>query len=158
MEGAGHLDGDPNRHSDRHRGADLQLSQAAHDALRLAVARFRASEPRRRFPPVIHVGQPGGANADFVDLPERRLDHSLRVEVTAALLSRAQVGMKCPVAWLTRSGELGTEDCDLRWYAAARAAYGEAGETLAMVVVTRTGWYDPRSGTRREWKRLRLRT
>ncbi len=137
---------------------DLELSCAAHDALRLAVARFRASEPRRTFPPVVHVGRPGGGHVEFVDLTEHRLDHALRTEVTAALLSRAQTGMRRPVLWLTRAGMLGTEDLDLRWYAAARAAYGEAGVPLAMVVVTKSGWYDPRTDARREWKRLRIRT
>jgi hypothetical protein len=152
----GCMDGPGQAHGDRPPG--VQISRAAHDALRLAVARFRASEPRRSFPAVLHVGHPGGANADFVDLPERRLDHALRTEVTAALLSRALVNMVRPVAWLTRPGELGAEDADLRWYAAARAAYGEAGVPLAMVVVTRSGWYDPCTGARREWKRLRVRT
>lgn len=135
-----------------------QISRAAHEALRLAVARFRASEPRRSFPPVVHVGRPGGAEVDFVDLPDHRLDHTLRTEVTAALLSCAQAGMRRPVVWLTRVGVLGAEDVDLQWYAAARAAYGEAGVRLGMVVVTKTGWYDPRTGARREWRRLRIRS
>ena len=80
-----HQDGDP--------PADAQISPAAQAALRLTVARFRACEPRHTFPPVVHVGLPGGANAEFVDLREHRLDHTLRTEVTAALLSRAQIGL-----------------------------------------------------------------
>ena len=83
--GCMHQDGDP--------PADAQISPAAQAALRLTVARFRACEPRHTFPPVVHVGLPGGANAEFVDLREHRLDHALRTEVTAALLSRAQIGM-----------------------------------------------------------------
>jgi len=134
------------------------LSPAAHHALRLAVGRFRQLEHRRHFPAVVHVGRPGSGYADFVDLDEHRLDHALRTEVVAALLSRALVAMKRPVVWITRPGALGTEDVDLRWLAAARAAYGEAGVPLALFVVTRDGWYDPRSGVRREWSRLRLRT
>jgi len=134
------------------------ISPAAHQALRLAVAQFRQLEHRRHFPAVMHVGRPGGVYADFVDLEEHRLDPALRAEVVAALLSRARVKMRRPVAWLTRAGELGTEDVDLWWLAAARAAYGEAGVPLAMVVVTRSGWYDPRSQPRREWARLRLRS
>jgi len=135
-----------------------QISRAADAALRLAVLRFRATERRRSFSPVVHVGRPGGSNADFVDLPEHRLDHALRTEVVAALLSRAQAVMRQPVLWLTRPGLLQVEDVDLRWYAAARAAYGEARVPLALVVVTRTGWYDPRSEARREWRRLRVRS
>jgi hypothetical protein len=145
-----HQDGDP--------PADAQFSLAAQAALRLAVARFRAREPRHTFPPIVHVGLPGGANAEFVELREHRLDHALRTEVTAALLSRAQSGLAGSMAWLTRAGALDPEDVDLRWYAAARAAYGEAGVPLRMVVVTKTGWYDPRTGARREWKRLRIRS
>lgn len=133
------------------------LAPPSEAALRLAVARFRQREQRRSFPPVVHVGTPGGGEADFVDLSWHPLDHALRSEVVAALLSRARERTPVPVSWLTRSGPLVTEDADLRWYAAARAAYGEAGVPLAMVVITRDGWYDPRSETRREWKRLRLR-
>jgi len=133
------------------------LPPAAHHALRLAVGQFRQLESRRHFPAVVHVGRPGGGYADFVDLDEHRLDHALRIEVVAALLSRARVAMRRPVLWLTRAGDLGTEDVDLRWLAAARQAYGEARVPMAMVVVTRAGWYDPRSGARREWARLRLR-
>jgi hypothetical protein len=134
-----------------------QISVAAHAALRLAVAQFRASEPRRSYPPVVHVGRPGGGNADFVDLPGHRLDHALRTEVAAALLSRAQTRMGRPVVWLTRVGGQDVEDVDLRWYAATRAAYGEAGVPLAMYVVTKVGWCDPRTGGLRTWKRLRIR-
>ena len=144
------------------RRAVSPAAKAAQAALRLTVARFRASEPRHTFPPVIHVGLLGGAHADFVVLREHRLDHALRTEVAAALLSRAQTGTRrpvaCPLTWLTRSGALDPEDVDLRWYAAARAAYAEAGVGLGMVVVTKSGWYDPRTGARREWKRLRIRT
>ena len=156
--GCMHQDGDP--------PAVAQISPAAQAALRLTVARFRAREPRHTFPPVVHVGLPGGANAEFADLREHRLDHTLRTEVAAALLSRAQIGLPrsmagsvtSPMTWLTRPGALDPEDVDLRWYAAARAAYGEAGVPLRMVVITKAGWYDPRTGARREWKRLRIRS
>jgi hypothetical protein len=46
---------------------------------------------------------------------------------------------------------------DAEWLSAARSAFAEAGVDLTMVVVTRRGWWDPRSGRRREWKRLRRR-
>ena len=48
-------------------------------------------------------------------------------------------------------------DLDLAWVQAVRAAGAEAGVELTLVVVTRKGWFDPRSGVRREWKRLRTR-
>ena len=80
-------------HQDGNPPAYARISPATQAALRLTVARFRAREPRRTFPPVVHVGLPAGANAEFVDLREHRLDHALRTEVTAALLSRAQTGL-----------------------------------------------------------------
>jgi hypothetical protein len=49
------------------------------------------------------------------------------------------------------------EDLDLAWLAAARSASAEAAVALVLVVVTRSGWFDPRTGVRREWKRLRTR-
>jgi hypothetical protein len=61
------------------------------------------------------------------------------------------------MVWLTRAGPLDLQDVDAAWLAAARIATAEAGVSLTMVVVTRHGWLDPRSGVRREWKRLRQR-
>ena len=48
-------------------------------------------------------------------------------------------------------------DVDAAWLAAAGQAFGESGRHLTLVVVTRQGWWDPRSGTSRVWKRLRAR-
>ena len=62
-----------------------------------------------------------------------------------------------PMLWLTRSGPLEAGDLDLAWLAAARSASAEAGVDLMLVVVTRRGWFDPRSGVRRVWQRLRDR-
>lgn len=125
--------------------------------MRAAVLAFKAAEPRRIFPPVVHVGTPGGRAASFVELPVDRLDHGLRTEVMAALLSRALVHDPEPVTWVTRPGGVEIHDADLAWLAAARAAYGEAGVALAMAVVTRDGWRDPRTGRGATWKRLRDR-
>lgn len=133
------------------------VPEAPYAAMRAAVLAFKASEPRRIFPPVVHVGTPGGRAASFADLPADRLDHGLRTEVMAALLSRALVHDRRPVTWLTRPGGVETHDADLTWLAAARAAYGEAGVPLAMAVVTRDGWRDPRTGRGATWKRLRDR-
>jgi hypothetical protein len=137
-------------------GAGSWLSPAAYDALRLAVVQFKATERRRVFDPVLHAGRPGGRNVDFVD--EGGLDQALRTDVCAALLSRARLFMERPVLWLTRPGLPVLHDLDQQWFAAARAAYGEASLPLAIVIVTRAGWYNPRTGERREWKRLRQRT
>jgi hypothetical protein len=125
-------------------------------ALRLAVGLFRMAETRRQFPPRLQVGTPGGEASSFEDLAADRLDADLRTEVGAALLSRALVATPSPAAWLTRTGELSTHDTDLVWLSATERAAAEAGIALPFVVVTRRGWYDPRTGARREWRRLRL--
>ena len=57
--------------------------------------------------------------------------------------------------WLTRPGELHTHDVDVAWLSAASAAWAEAGRDLWWVVVTRHGWWDPRSDLRRQWQRIR---
>ncbi len=127
-------------------------------SLRLAVADLRSAHPRRRFPTFVHAGQLGERAVEFRVPADLSLDHGLRTEVVAALLSRALLLTDQPALWLTRSGELDAEDVDLDWYAAARAAYGEADVSLAMVVITKRGWRDPASGVGRAWKRLRLRS
>ena len=60
-----------------------------------------------------------------------------------------------PIVWLTRPGELDLQDVDAAWLAASRAAFAEAERELTFVVVTRTGWRDPRTATQRTWRRLR---
>ena len=62
-----------------------------------------------------------------------------------------------PLVWLTRPGELALHDVDAAWTTACAAAYAEAGTPFTMVVVTRQGWWDPRSDVRRVWRRLRER-
>ncbi len=62
-----------------------------------------------------------------------------------------------PWAWVTRAGPLCLQDVDVAWLGAAVAAAEERGSDVAFVVVTRHGWTDPRSGLRREWKRIRER-
>lgn len=129
-------------------------------ALRRLVLGLRTGEPRRVFAPVVHVGGPGLEVAHGVRGDED-LDHALRADVVGALLrrSRACPGPRddAPLLWITRPGELNLHDVDAAWLSAARSAYAEAGLPLTMVVVTRQGWWDPRSGTRRIWKRLRQR-
>lgn len=125
--------------------------------LRRAVVEHARTERRRTFPTLVHVGVPGGAEEVFAVVPDEPLDHGLRADVVAALLQRARRGRSVPLVWLTRPGPLALEDVDAQWLAAARSAAAEAGVVLTLVVVTRSGWFDPRTGTRRVWKRLRAR-
>jgi hypothetical protein len=142
-------------------GVNEPLTRALQTVLRRAVADHAAREPRRVYPPLLHVGWPGGPEDVFVVAPDEQLDHALRTDVVAALLHtsrrRAPVTGALPMLWLTRSGPLEVGDLDLAWLAAARSAGAEAAVDLMLVVVTRHGWFDPRTGVRREWKRLRNR-
>ena len=133
----------------------LPAAQAA--VLRRLVLAFKAAERRRVFAPVLHVGDPVGAHVAHGVRGTETLDADLRVEVVGALLCRARADAPAPWVWLTRPGELTWHDVDVEWLAAARTAYAEAAVPLTLVVVTRRGWYDPRSGLRREWRRLRQR-
>ncbi len=128
-----------------------------HALLRRAVLDFRVSERRKVFAPVLHVGVPGGTTLTYAPRHDEPMEHGLRADLVAALLRRTRTGPVEPLVWLTRTGELVLEDLDAAWLAAARSAYAEAGVPLTMVVVTRRGWWDPRTGQRREWKRLRSR-
>ncbi|MDF1603163.1 hypothetical protein [Nocardioides sp. YIM 152315] len=129
--------------------------------LRRAVLDHAQREKRRVHPPLLHVGWPGAREEVFAVEAGDVLDHTLRCDVVAAMLRTARrhapVTGAVPMLWLTRPGPLEVEDVDLAWLAAARAATGEAGVDLTLVVVNRHGWLDPRSGVRREWKRLRQR-
>jgi len=128
------------------------LPRPAALVLREAVRRHAAGERRRRFAPVLHVGRPGGQEVSAAAALSGT-DHALRSDVCAALLARS--GSVPHLVWLTRPGELEPQDIDLAWLAAARSAYAEAGRDLTWVVVTRHGWWDPRSGLRRQWQRIR---
>ena len=123
--------------------------------LREAVRRLARGEHRRRFAPLLHLGRPG-VHEHAVPAALSLTDHALRCDLVAAVLARhPEAGGTEPLVWLTRAGELDAEDLDLAWTAAAAAAFAEAGRDLTCVVVTRQGWRDPRSGTRREWQRIR---
>lgn len=129
--------------------------------LRRAVADHVRTEPRRSTLPLLHVGWPGGREDVVTADPAAPLDHALRTDVIAALLRRGRAGAPVPggvpLVWLTRPGPLFAGDVDLTWLSSALAATAEAGIDLTMVVVTRQGWHDPRTGVRREWKRMRVR-
>jgi hypothetical protein len=130
-------------------------------ALRRAVLAHARRERRRIHPVLLHVGWPGAHEEVFATEPGDALDHALRQDVVAALLRgaqrRAPVVGEPPLLWLTRPGPLEVGDVDLAWLASARGAAAEAGVALTFVAVNRHGWLDPRSGVRREWKRLRER-
>lgn len=133
------------------------LSRQVHDTLRRAVLDHALSERRKVFAPLLHVGSPGDSQALFALGPDEMLDHALRTDVVAALLRRTSRPGPPPVVWLTRPGDLVLQDLDAAWLAASRAASAEADVPLTMVVVNRHGWWDPRSGTTRTWRRLRAR-
>lgn len=132
--------------------------------LRRAVLDHVISERRKSFTPLLHVGCPGGPQTVFAPADEPA-DQGLRTDVVAALLRRtaradpaaASDPLTVPLVWLTRPGDLVLQDLDVAWLAACRAGGGEAGRPLELVVVTRRGWRDPRSGVGRTWQRLRPR-
>jgi hypothetical protein len=132
------------------------VTRSLHRSLRRAVLEHAGSERRRIFAPLLHVGTPGGPQALFAPGPLPATDHALRTDVMAALLRRTSA-IDGRLVWLTRPGDLELQDLDAAWLAAARAAGAEAGVPVTMVVVTRHGWRDPRSGAGRTWKRLRAR-
>lgn len=122
--------------------------------LRRAVYDHAVADRRRVHPPYLHLGVPGEPHRVLPVLAEEPTDHGLRVEIVAALLARAPGDA---LVWLVRPGELEMQDLDAAWLAAARQAYAEAGRGLVFVVVTRHAWWDPRSGVRRTWRRMRER-
>jgi hypothetical protein len=120
--------------------------------LRTAVLTLASHDRRRRIPPVLHVGTPGGPVTRVSDDPG--WDHGLRTEIVGAAL---RAGGDPPWVWVTRSGPLGLQDVDAAWLSATLAACAERGVDVAYVVVTRHGWIDPRSGLHKEWRRIRQR-
>ena len=117
-----------------------------------AVRAHAATERRRRFAPLLHVGVPG-VRALTVAAHPAGTDQGLRCDMVASMLAHTQ---GAHLVWLTRPGELTLHDVDAAWVAAVAAAYAEAGRDLTLVVVTRRGWWDPRSDVRRTWQRVRI--
>lgn len=133
----------------------LLPESAAPAVLRLPRAAVRAhvaSERRQHFAPVVHLGVPGLQERSAPAHPATS-DHALRCDLVAAMLARTEGPH---LVWLTRPGELTLHDVDAAWLSATLAAYAEAGRDLTWVVVTRRGWWDPRSGVRRTWQRVRV--
>ncbi len=127
--------------------------------LRTEVGRFRICEPRRRFPPAVHVGRPAGPRESAALTETKGYDAGLRADVVSRLLDLLAWDLpEEPAAWLTRPGDLEPQDVDLAWLAASHLAFAMHGRSLASYyVITRAGWLEMRSGQRRVWKRLRLR-
>lgn len=136
-------------------GLQEPLSAPLHRLLRQAVLDHATSERRRVFLPRVHVGVPGGVEAVFAVHDDEPSDHALRCDVIAAMVRRTRRPGPVPMVWLTRAADLETQDVDAAWLASARAAYGELGLPLLMVLVNRRGWRDPRSDASRTWRRLR---
>lgn len=131
--------------------------------LREAVLTHVTGERRRNGPAVLHAGVPGGAERTFTVSPRDALDHALRVDVVEALVRPGVDAGRVPLLWLTRresagEGASGEAQVDRDWVAAVTAAGHELGVVLDLVVVTRHGWRDPRTGVCRRWKRIRRRS
>ncbi|OIJ24427.1 hypothetical protein [Nocardioides luteus] len=146
-------------------GLHEPLSPVIEKRLRRAVLDHTATEHRRSFLPLVHLGIPGGKEVAHAHREDEPTDPWLRADIIHSM--RRRVGVPDPIVWLTRPAEakpetIGTgsteiEDVDLRWLAAARQAFREIDAPLTYVVVTRNAWFDPRSGVSRRWKRLRYR-
>lgn len=134
------------------------VARGLHLRLRRAVLDHALTERRRVFPPVLHVGSPGGTVADFIVEPDERTDHALRTDVVAAMLRRCGPEASTPLVWLSRPGAPSeVRDVDLEWLAASRSAGAELGRHLPYVVINRRAWRDPRTGVGRVWQRVRNR-
>jgi len=131
------------------------LSPVIEKRLRRAVLDHTATEHRRSFLPLVHLGIPGGREVAHPHREDEPTDPWLRADIIHSM--RRRVGVPDPIMWLTRAGSTEIEDVDLRWLAAARQAFREIDAPLTYVVVTRNAWVDPRSGMSRRWKRLRYR-
>lgn len=136
-------------------GLQAPIDRYTHRVLRAATLELVEAESRRRFPVILHAGEPGRSVRHVEDPPLG--DPGLRADVALALLRQAGVLTERPCLWLTRPGELTPHDDDLRWVGPTRWAAAALGSPTALVVVTRRGWFDPVSGVRREWRRLRSR-
>jgi hypothetical protein len=142
------------------------VPRASQVLLRRLVLDHLATERRRNFGSVLHLGRLGRPGLpDLATLTEpvvggRRsaydaLDDAQRCDILEAVLRRTPDDDA--LTWLTRPGALDLQDADAAWARAVSAVTGETGRPLWFVVVTRKGWRDPRSGIGREWRRLRQR-
>ena len=131
------------------------IERSTHSVLRAAVLELIETEPRRRFPAVLHAGVPGRS---VRQIDAGATDAGLRADLALALMRRAGTATTAPYVWLSRPGELSVHDDDLRWLGPVAWVAAALGRRTGLVVVTRRGWFDPVSGVRREWRRLRQRS
>lgn len=103
------------------------------------------------------MGRPGGPSAAISLATTELLDHGLCTEIVGSLMHRVLPQCAEPMCWLARPGLPTLHDLDVAWLSAALSAGGELGLRPVVVVLTRTGWFDPRSGTGQTWRRLRQR-
>jgi hypothetical protein len=136
-------------------GLQAPIDRDTHRVLRAATLQLIEAETRRHFPTALHAGEPGRSAHHVEDPP--LTDAGLRADVALALLRRAAALTPRPFLWLTRAGELTPHDDDLRWLGPTAWAGSCLGSPVRLVVVTRRGWFDPVTGVRREWRRLRRR-
>lgn len=141
-------------------GIEEPLDPALARLLRRATLDHACGERRRRFPPVLHVGCPGGTETAFPAAAVQADDQALQVEVLAAMLRRvgAVAHGEPSLVWLTRDGPSELGDLDVAWLSATRAVAAETGSSLRLVVLDRHGWRDPATGVSRRWRRLRPRS
>lgn len=133
--------------------------RARQRAWRAEVLALRGRHRGRYFPATLAVGVPEGVRR-VVGI-DAGGDHGLRIDLVAGLLLRGgsrAAGAPAPAAWLTRPGQPVWHDLDARWLPAALHAFAEAGLEPDFVVLTKSGWYDPRTGAGQSWKRLRHRS
>ncbi|MGL5808759.1 MAG: hypothetical protein ACRCYQ_02300 [Nocardioides sp.] len=143
-------------------------------ALREEVLLLRESHRRRVFAPALCVGRLAAHRVRLeIDAPT---DAAMRADGVGALIDRwateqssadgvgalidrwaTERGTRAtPQVWVTRPGPAGVAgDLDVDWLASARSATAELRLDLTFLVVTRDGWFDPRSGFCRQWRRLR---
>jgi hypothetical protein len=147
--------------SRRRPGITEPVSRPLQQLLRQAVLAHATGESRRVYPPVLHAGVPGRSARRFLVEPDEELDHALRTDVVEALVRPGVERGRVPLLWLTRREAATGPDADAPvdhdWLAATTAAGRELGVLLDLVVVTRRGWHDPRTGVGRRWKRIRQR-
>ena len=134
------------------------ITRTHHEVFREAVLCFKEATPRGRVPVALHVGVPGRTTGCHVVVPGQALDQALRTDIAAALLQQTAHFGAHRWTWLTRVGSLTLHDADVVWSAAWYAACAEAEVDVPLVIVTRAGWRDPRTGVSREWTRLRRRS
>ncbi len=138
------------------------IPRELHRWLRGIVLATRVEHGRRQVPPGLYVGWPSSARpaAAGGDALREARAAGVELDLVRALLLTVRTEPPPgppvdPIAWLTRAGPLAWCDLDALWLGPVLRAFAEVDLSATFVTVTKTGWYDPRSGARREWKRLR---